>query len=274
MHLTVLIMRLCSESYVFVSQGFRHGWKPATVRNHLCFWGPILSVAAAGCNRETLWALWASQLLFSRWWSELSQRSLVSRLTHGIWMMGPLWAPLLTSHLHALEIVEAEGPAMDLLLNRSKSVLFIPPEEDPALSLLPSEIPCTRQGFTLLGCPVVPPSFCEASLLHQVEKIKSALSRLGDLRDSKLETTLLRSCLSLPKLSFTLQTCPPSYIHRASCEFDYAMCACLSILSADQSPSGLCERPRCLVIAGASIWEVLLSMPLRPSLGRVIVHSL
>ena len=127
----------------------------------------------------------------------------------------------------ALEIVEVEGPAMGLLLNRSKSVLFIPPEEDPALSLLPSEIPSTRQGFTLLGCPVGPPSFCEASLLHQVEKIKSALSRLGDMCDSQLETTLLHSCLSLPKLSFTLRTCPPSYIHRASCEFDYAMCACL-----------------------------------------------
>ena len=127
----------------------------------------------------------------------------------------------------ALEIVEAEGPAMDLFLNRSKSVLFIPPEQNPALSLLPSEIPSTRQVFTLLGFPVGPPSFCEASLLHQVEKIKSALSRLGDLRDSQLETTLLRSCLSLPKLSFTLRTCPPSYIHRASCEFDYAMSACL-----------------------------------------------
>ena len=95
------------------------------------------------------------------------------------------------------------------------------------MSLLPSEISSTRQGFTLLGCPVCPPSFYEASLLHQVEKIKSALSRLGDLRDSQLETTLLRSCLSLPKLSFILRTCPPSYIHRASCEFDYAMCACL-----------------------------------------------
>ena len=127
----------------------------------------------------------------------------------------------------ALEIVETEGPALGLSLNRSKSLLFIPQEEDPAISLLPSEIPITRQGVTVLGCPIGPPSFCEASLLHQVERIKAALDRLGDLDDSQLETTLLRSCLSLPKLSFILRTCPPSHIHNASCEFDQAMRECL-----------------------------------------------
>ena len=124
----------------------------------------------------------------------------------------------------ALNIVEAEGPALGLYLNRSKSLLFIPLEEDPAVSSLPSEIPITRQGFTLLGCPTGPPSFCEASLLHQVEKIKVALGRLGD---SQLETTLLQSCLSLPKLSFTLRTCPPRHICQASSEFDQAVRECL-----------------------------------------------
>ena len=38
---------------------------------------------------------------------------------------------------------------------------------------------------------------------------------------------MLRSCLSLPKLSFTLRTCPPSYIHHASGEFDQAVYGCL-----------------------------------------------
>ena len=126
----------------------------------------------------------------------------------------------------ALNIVEAEGPALGLHLNRSKSLLFIPQEEDSTVSSLPSEIPITRQGFTLLGCPIGPPSFCEASLLHQVEKIKATLGRLGDLGDSQLETTLLRSCLSLPKLSFTLRTCPPSHICHASSEFDQAVREC------------------------------------------------
>ena len=73
----------------------------------------------------------------------------------------------------ALNIVEAEGPALRLYLNRSISLLFIPQDEDCAVSSLPSEIPITRQGFTLLGGPIGPPSFCEASLLHQVEKIKA-----------------------------------------------------------------------------------------------------
>ena len=126
--------------------------------------------------------------------------------------------------LQILDTLRMRGTVF--LDDRSKSLLFIPQEEDSTVSSLPSEIPITRQGFTLLGCPIGPPSFCEASLLHQVEKIKATLGRLGDLGDSQLETTLLRSCLSLPKLSFTLRTCPPSHICHASSEFDQAVREC------------------------------------------------
>ena len=38
-----------------------------------------------------------------------------------------------------------------------------------------------------------------------------------------METTLLRSCLALPKFSYTLRTCPPSHITKATSEFDAAM---------------------------------------------------
>ena len=116
----------------------------------------------------------------------------------------------------ALNIIESDGPAVGLVLNRLKSLLYIPQDDVASASPLPPDIPVTRQGFTLLGCPIGPPSFCEESLLHNVEKIKIALDRLGDLGDSQLETTLLRSCLSLPKLSFTLRSCPPSHI----CSYD------------------------------------------------------
>ena len=51
--------------------------------------------------------------------------------------------------------------------------------------------------------------------------------RLGDLGDSQLETTLLRSCLSLPKLSFTLRSCPPSHICYGAKAFDEAIRECL-----------------------------------------------
>ena len=35
------------------------------------------------------------------------------------------------------------------------------------------------------------------------------VSRLGELQDSQMECTLLRSCLALPKVSYILRTCPP-----------------------------------------------------------------
>ncbi len=52
----------------------------------------------------------------------------------------------------ALRIVEQEGPAArGLNLNRAKSLVYIAEDADP------SNIPVTRVGFTLLGCPIGPP---------------------------------------------------------------------------------------------------------------------
>ena len=123
----------------------------------------------------------------------------------------------------ALHIVESAGPSIGLHLNRGKSLLFIPNVCDSSLSTLPSEVPVTRNGFCLLGCPIGPSSFCEEVLQERVGKIKGSLERLRDLSDSHLETTLLRSCLALPKLSYVLRTCPPSNISQATSVFDAAI---------------------------------------------------
>ena len=53
--------------------------------------------------------------------------------------------------------------------------------------------------------------------------MKSSLGALRDIGDSQLESTLLRSCLALPKVSFILRTCPPSHICLAAVEFDHTM---------------------------------------------------
>ena len=123
----------------------------------------------------------------------------------------------------ALHIVESEGPSVGLHLNRSKSLLFIPSTCDSSLSTLPPEIPIVRNGFCLLGCPIGPCSFCEEVLLDRVKKIRVSLERLQDMEDSHFETTLLRSCLSLPKFSYVLRTCPPSNICQATSSFDAAI---------------------------------------------------
>ena len=115
------------------------------------------------------------------------------------------------------------GPSVGFYLNRAKSLLFIPEDSDASLSSLPSDIPTTRGGFTLLGCPIGPPSYCEEVFGGRVAKVKSSLGALRDIADSQMETLLLRSCLSLPKVSFILRTCPISHIRHAAEEFDNAV---------------------------------------------------
>ena len=55
----------------------------------------------------------------------------------------------------ALYVIERDGPARGLHLNRSKSLLFIPVDADPSANPLPSGIPVVREGFTLLGWPTI-----------------------------------------------------------------------------------------------------------------------
>ena len=64
-----------------------------------------------------------------------------------------------------LEIIEEVGPAGGLFLNRGKSLLHIPTDCIPDCNPLPAEIPIARDGFDLLGSPIGPSSFCEATVL-------------------------------------------------------------------------------------------------------------
>ena len=110
--------------------------------------------------------------------------------------------------LKALDIVEEMGPSRGLQLNRHKSLLYIPPTDRSTTNPLPSDIPVAHDGFVLLGSRIVSPSFCDLHVQKQVEKLSHTLSFLSDLRDSKMETTILRSCLGFPKISFLIRTCP------------------------------------------------------------------
>ena len=130
----------------------------------------------------------------------------------------------------ALNIVENDGPPRGLHLNRGKSLLYSPREVVIADSPMLKDIPITHQGFILLGCPVGPASYCEDVLQARVDKIKESLDVLHDLRDSQLETTLLRSCLALPKLSYILRTCPPDHIRHAASAFDAVIRATLETI--------------------------------------------
>jgi hypothetical protein len=131
--------------------------------------------------------------------------------------------------LAAINIIEQEGPSRGLQLNRSKSLLFIP-SSSLLHNPLPSDIPVTNEGFDLLGSPIGPPSYCLSSVSRRISKLEDALSNLSLLSDSQLELSLLRSCLAYPKISFSLRTCPPSFISDAITSFDNLMFDSLSHL--------------------------------------------
>ena len=71
---------------------------------------------------------------------------------------------------------------------------------------------------------------CAVHLHDKVNEIKGTLSKLCDMGDSHLETTLLRSCLALPKFSYILRTCPPPSICQAAASFDMAVRECLEAI--------------------------------------------
>ena len=108
-------------------------------------------------------------------------------------------------------------------MNRTKSLhlhLYIPDGADPSNNILPPDIPITRDGFTPLGCPIGPSSFCDSIFSKRVEKVKESRVRLSDLQDSQMEMALLHSCLALPKVSFSLRSCLPDHIKQGILQWD------------------------------------------------------
>ena len=136
----------------------------------------------------------------------------------------------------ALAIIEEDGPARGQHLNRAESLLHIPVDDPLNHNPLPADIPTTRGGFDLLGSPIGPASHCESTVLKRVKKVQEILAKLGDLQDSQMETTLLRSCLALPKVAFALRTSPPSHTQQATVVFDNAMLEALSDLAGRPLP--------------------------------------
>ena len=113
-----------------------------------------------------------------------------------------------------LSIIESEVPPRGLFLNRGKSFIYTP-VNSPITHPLLRDISYSSCGFTLPGSPIGPPADCEAIISKRVRKIQGTISRLNDLQDSQMETTLLRSCLALPKVAYVLRTCSTGLIVKA-----------------------------------------------------------
>ena len=67
-----------------------------------------------------------------------------------------------------------------------------------------------EEGIILLGCPIGSPEFVRMGILDRISKVELATDKLPLLRDAQVEYVLLRSCLSLPKMMYTLRTSDPT----------------------------------------------------------------
>ena len=130
----------------------------------------------------------------------------------------------------AVDIVLEYGPPRGLLLSTKasssnpKSTIWCPSAtrasqlgEDP----LDMGIPLVREpGIVLLGSPIGSVQYERSALQTIVDKVKEILDRLPLMEDPHSEYVLLRSCLSILKVMFTLRTTNPTNHADVWLEFD------------------------------------------------------
>ena len=212
---TVSAGRPCSWRSTDIFPPWQLGWSRVTLASPYSIWAMTHFAAVVGYKKGPLGFALTLQPLIEKLKASVAGLGLnVWYLDDGTLMGSP------GDLAAALQILERDGPPLGLHLNRGKPLLFIPEDADADQSPLPPDIPITRRGFSLLGCPVGPPDYCEEIFQARIEKVKVSLGALQDLEDAQLEYTLLRSCLSLPKVSFLLRACPPSHILNAAKDFD------------------------------------------------------
>ena len=110
----------------------------------------------------------------------------------------------------------------------------------------------------VLGCPIGPPDFCEEVFGTRLQRLKSSLEAQRDLGDAQLESTLLCSCLALPKVSFVLRACPPSYLTQSCLEFDLVMHCSLEAIIGGPVPDWWRPSPAAGVASTSAVHHVTL----------------
>ncbi|XP_026433025.1 uncharacterized protein LOC113330424 [Papaver somniferum] len=119
----------------------------------------------------------------------------------------------------ALSISESEGPSRGLHLNIKKTEVFWPTPYPRSMELgvFPPDIDRTIKGVKLL-CVLVSLDldFMSDMALHRVNKTIQLMSAIKKLRDPQSEMLLLRNCVGVSRLYFSMFTTNPTALHQAS----------------------------------------------------------
>ena len=126
---------------------------------------------------------------------------------------------VLTCYGLEAELIFGHEPPRGLILStaanctRPKSTVWYP----SATAVRPTNpdplnrgIPLVQEdGIVLLGSPIGSKVFEKQAIEVRIDKVRELCSRLSLMEDAQSEYVLLRSCLSIPKIMFTLRTTDP-----------------------------------------------------------------
>ena len=165
------------------------------------------------------------------------------------------------------------GPSFGLYINVSKCELYWPSGDSSFPNFHPAikRISPKNSGFELLGSPIWgPPQFYDAFLSVQFDKIAAIQDKLVDLGGPQVELHLLRSCLSVCKVTHLLCCVPSSSLGSFPSHFDLRLRVCLSSwtqatlpfeCSAAPAFVGSCNSASILVSRLVETFEVFMPIP-------------
>ena len=184
-----------------------------------------------------------------------------------------------------ISILEEEGPGRGLFLNKSKSSIWCGNNftnvDDPLACGVPKASP---SGLNLLGSPIGVSGFMVAEVHARVSKIEDVIvNRLSCIEDPQIQLCLLRSCLSIPKLMYTLRTCKPSVLKPVLDRFDDIIFNALeSIVGSPLSHQARCQASLPVSLGGLGLRSAsdhataaFLSSVLqsKPTVDRILVNA-
>ena len=107
----------------------------------------------------------------------------------------------------ALDILTVSGKTCGLELRRDKCEVW----SKRALNLIVSRIKGnSREGLEALGAAVESPRSVASSIQKRCQKIEKLLENLEYIKDQQCALDILRSCLGLPKMEYSLRCNTPS----------------------------------------------------------------
>jgi hypothetical protein len=163
----------------------------------------------------------------------------------------------------ALELIMVDGPQRGLHLNVDKTEVFWPMEDPRSMlaGVFPLNIARPLHGVKLLRGPAnTDLEFSSKLVMKRVAKTTELMEAVAKLRDPQCELLLLRACVGISKLYFSMCTCSPWVFEHGHVAFDVSLRSSLERIVTASGP-GFGDWQWRL----ADAWELHQALPLEGS---------